>query len=182
MEKYQDFWQKLIPTYTKLQFAGSMGLLSMGMGWDYGKSDQWETDLLFGFVPQYSSSGVMITSTIKQNYMPWRIPLDNGFMLEPLSCGLYSNAVLFNDDFWEREPDRYPSGYYKFSTKVRFNIFLGQRINYQIKHKNRHLAKRVSFFYEISSNDLYLFNVFKNKYLKPKDYLSLSLGLKMQIF
>ena len=32
VERYQSAWQKLIPKYTKLQFAGSMGLLSAGIG------------------------------------------------------------------------------------------------------------------------------------------------------
>ena len=68
-EKYKTYWQKLIPTYSKLQFAGSMGLLSAGIGWDYGKRNQWETDLLIGYVPRYSSSA-KATFTVKQNFMP----------------------------------------------------------------------------------------------------------------
>ena len=29
---YQSFWQSLMPTYTKLQYAGGMGLLTVGAG------------------------------------------------------------------------------------------------------------------------------------------------------
>ena len=32
-----------------------MGLLSFGTGWDYGKRNQWETDILLGFIPKYSA-------------------------------------------------------------------------------------------------------------------------------
>ena len=42
----------LIPTHTKSQFAGNMGLLSFGTGWDYGRRNQWETDVFFGVLPR----------------------------------------------------------------------------------------------------------------------------------
>lgn len=34
VEKYISRWEKLIPRYTKFQFAGSMGMLSLGTGWE----------------------------------------------------------------------------------------------------------------------------------------------------
>ena len=78
-----------------------MGLLSFGTGWDYGKRNQWETDLLLGFIPKYSSKKAKVTMTLKQNYMPWSINLGKGFSTEPLSCGLYLNTV-FGNQFWVR--------------------------------------------------------------------------------
>ena len=36
IHRYRKHWESLIPTHTKLQFAGNMGLLSLGTGWDYG--------------------------------------------------------------------------------------------------------------------------------------------------
>ena len=42
-------------------------------------------------------------------------------------------------------------------------------------------AKEITFFYEISTCDLYVVSAFTNKYLKPKDYLSLSFGIKLQL-
>ena len=37
VHRYRRAWEALIPTHTKLQYAGGMGLLSWGIGWDYGK-------------------------------------------------------------------------------------------------------------------------------------------------
>ncbi len=51
IQQYQTHWDKLIPQYGKVQFAGNMGLLSFGFGWDYGKNSQWETDLCSGLFP-----------------------------------------------------------------------------------------------------------------------------------
>lgn len=179
IEGYESFWHKLTPRYTKLHFAGSMGLLSFGTGWNYAK--HWETDVYLGFVPKYTTSKNKVTFTVKQNYMPWKLRKDNSrFSFEPLACGLYVNTI-FGGDFWASEPERYPSGYYNFSTKVRFNIYAGQRITYDIQTSKRFFAKSITFFYEIHSSDLYIVSAFTNSYLKPKDYLGLSFGVKMQI-
>ena len=110
VRRYRRHWAALIPTHTKLQFAGNMGLLSFGFGWDYGKRNQWETDLLFGFVPKYESDKAKATFTLKQNYIPWSLQIkESRFSAEPLACGLYFNTV-FGDEFWVSEPERYPKG------------------------------------------------------------------------
>ena len=72
---------------------------SFGTGWDYGKRNQWETDVLLGFIPKYSSKKAKVTMTLKQNYMPWSINIGKGFSTEPLACGLYVNTV-FGNQFW----------------------------------------------------------------------------------
>lgn len=174
-------WERIIPTHSKIQYAGNMGLISFGTGWDYGKRNQWETDLLLGLIPKYSSKKAKITMTIKQNYMPWSIDLNQRLSIEPLACGLYLNTV-FGDQFWVNEPERYPKGYYGFSSKVRIHVFLGQRLTYDIDPQRRFLAKSVTFFYELSTCDLYMISAVTNRYLKPRDYLSLSFGLKFQWF
>ena len=53
--------------------------------------------------------------------------------------------TVFGDQFWVNEPDRYPKGYYGFSSKVRFHIFMGQRLTYDIDPQRRFLAKSVTF-------------------------------------
>nr|WP_316928485.1 hypothetical protein [Bacteroides pyogenes] len=179
VHRFRRKWQQLIPTHSKVQFAGNMGLLSYGMGWDYGKRSQWETDLLLGFIPKHSSKRAKLTMTLKQNYMPWSVGLGERFSVEPLACGLYMNTV-FGHEFWVREPERYPKGYYGFSSKIRFHIFVGQRLTYDIDPQWRFMAKSVTFFYEISTCDLYLVSAATNSYLRPRDYLSLSFGLKFQ--
>ena len=111
---YRDAWGALIPTHFKLQYAGGMGMLSAGIGWDYGKRGQWETDLLFGFIAKHSSRRAKMTMTLKQNFIPWSVYLGKGFSLEPLTTGIYFNTV-FGSEFWNHQPDRYPSGYYTLS-------------------------------------------------------------------
>ncbi|MGM9760486.1 MAG: hypothetical protein ACI30I_10335, partial [Parabacteroides sp.] len=120
-----------------------------------------------------------LTFTAKQNYYPWRVPVGKHFCFEPLSCGMYVNTVLARD-FWRKQPDKYPQGYYWFSTRIRFHVFAGERITLNL-HPEKSWHKSISFFYELSTCDLYLINAIGNSTLKPKDYLSLSFGLKLQI-
>lgn len=181
VHRYRKHWDALIPTHTKMQFAGNMGLVSVGTGWDYGKRNQWETDLLLGLIPKHSSDHARITFTLKQNYIPWSLQIkESRFSAEPLTCGMYLNTVL-GDEFWVDEPERYPKGYYGFSTKVRIHVFLGQRLTYDIDPRYRFRARAVTLFYELSTCDLYLVSAVTNKYLRPRDYLCLSFGVKLQL-
>lgn len=179
VNRLKSKWEKLIPRYNKVQFAGSMGLISAGTGWDYGKNKQWETDLLFGFVPKYSTSKNKMTMTLKQNFIPWTVRLNEHFNLKPFSTGLYINTV-FGGDFWGHEPSKYPNSYYKFSTKFRINIFMGQGWEYKLDTDRKVFCKSITFFYELSTNELYVISAATNKYITAKDVLGLSLGVKLQ--
>lgn len=178
VQRYENAWQRLIPRYTKVQFAGSMAMLSVGTGWNYYRN-HWETDMLLGIVPRNANDHANVTFTLKQNYFPWNIDLGEKVSFEPLCCGIYVN-FLFDRDFWAKQPNKYPPGYYWFSTRIRNHIFIGERITLKL-NPNSSWHKSISFFYELSTCDLYIINAIGNSYLKPKDYLSLSFGVKLQI-
>ena len=181
LSRLQAHWQRLIPSYGKVQYAGNMGLISVGGGWAYGKNRQWETDLLIGFLPKYKSDAAKATLTLKQNFMPWRWHTGEHIFIEPLACGLYLNTVLHND-FWVRQPDRYPKGYYWFSTRIRTNIYIGQRITFKIPPHKRFFTKAITAFYEISTCDYYILSHVGNSGYPLHELISLSFGVKLQIF
>ena len=118
--RYRKHWDVLMPTQSVIQTCGNMGIISLGIGWDYGKRSQWETHLLFGIVPKYDSDEVKMTITLKENFIPWRKDWGKGWQFEPLECTLYLNTVL-GHDFWTKQPTKYESGYYPFSTRIRPN-------------------------------------------------------------
>lgn len=72
IDRYVLRWSKLIPSHSTMQYAGSIGLISAGIGWHYGKNAHWETDLLVGFLPKYHSRSAHATFTVKERYIPWR--------------------------------------------------------------------------------------------------------------
>jgi len=178
--RYRKHWATLIPTQFVVQNAGNMGAFSAGVGWNYGKRKQWETDLLIGLIPKHHSTRVKTTMTLKENYLPWSIDLKHGWSIEPLQASVYLNTV-FGHEFWKSQPGRYPDKYYEFmSTKFRLNVAVGQRLTLQIPSAKRRAAKSVSLFYEVSTCDLYMRSKFIDHTVPWKDMLGLSIGLKLQ--
>lgn len=175
-ERAQRSWSKLIPTQAVVQYAGSIGLMSGGIGWHYGKRNSWETELLIGFLPKYHSETAHSTFTIKERYVPFHCSISSRWTLEPLTTGLFFNTIS-GSDFWRSEPSRYPKRYYGFSTKVRTHIFLGQRIKYHIPRSRRILHQTVSAYYELSTCDLYLVSKCTNKEYPLRQTLSLAFGM-----
>lgn len=173
-------WSRLIPSQTILQTAGNMGAVSVGLGWDYGKREQWETHLLIGYIPKHDASTGKLTMTLKETFRPWQLKAYRDLYFEPLTTGIYLNTV-FGDEFWGSQPDRYPKSYYDFlSTKVRINVFVGQQITWNIPHEMQRKRKSITLFYEVSTCDLYLRTYFTEKCIRLSDILGLSLGVKMK--
>ena len=84
-----------MPKQAKLQFAGSMGMFSLGSGWYYGKNTQWETDLFVGFIPRIDDMQGHLTITLKQTFSPFRLKLSDAFTYEPLTSGLTERYCQF---------------------------------------------------------------------------------------
>lgn len=169
-------WMRIMPNQTTLQYAGSIGLASVGIGWHYGRNRHWETELLIGFVPRYHTESFHTTFTLKQRYVPWHCNISHRWTLDPLTTGIFFNTIS-GDDFWKRLPSKYPKHYYGFSTKVRANVFLGQRIHFNIPRNKRLLHQSISAYYELSSCDLYIVSKATNKHYPWRETLSLALGL-----
>lgn len=165
-----------LPTSAVAQFAGSIGLVSLGAGWDYGKDDKWATELLIGFVPKYNTDRNKITITLRQVYTPWSISLSHKSTYHPLRTGTYLSTTV-GKQFWFSAPEKYPEKYYTFSTKLRMNIFIGQDFALKLNSKKLPLD-RIRIYYDIHTSDLYLISGATNRYLKATDYLSVALGLK----
>ncbi|MFI3267319.1 MAG: hypothetical protein R3Y51_01250 [Rikenellaceae bacterium] len=179
-DETKTFGQKLIPHYLRVQYAGSVGAGSIAAGWTYGRNDQWDSDLAVGLVPKASYDKIMTVMTIKQGYTPWNIKIkDSSFSISPLTCGIFVSTV-FDKNFWIIEPDKYNPPYYGFPTAIRINPYVGQKFTYYPKCDILGI-KSISPYYELSVSDFNLVNKINNSYLKPRDYLSLALGVKFTL-
>lgn len=166
-------WDKVFPDHAKVQTGGGIGLISAGPGWDYGKKRQWETDIMLGVVPWKESSKTSVSLAVKHSYIPWKIRFNNcKYIFEPLTVSLYM-CQIWGNNMWVKEPSKYEPPYYGIPTGVRTHMAIGERVGMKLGEKSV-----MSFYYEISTNDLYLFSLLANKYLSLLDTLSLSFGLK----
>lgn len=174
-ERLQSQWGSLIPKQSKLQYAGSMGFLSGGVGWYYGKKNQWETDIYLGFIPRLHNRETHMTATLKQTYTPWRLSISDRWRFEPLTTGVYINKI-FGENLWSKLPEKYPQNYYFWTLTTRLNVFAGQAL---VLDSNRQRSGReFAFFYELSTNDLYLISAVGNKTIGLTEILGLSLGFR----
>lgn len=181
MTRRMERWQKLIPTHEKAQYAGSMGIMSLGMGWTYGRKDQWETDLMLGYLYKYKSDHNKAVITLRQCYIPWSLRIkESDWVVRPLSVSLFFTSIP-GDDFWTNEPDRYPRGYYGFSTRIRANLSLGQRIMYDVPEMGNWLVQDISVYYELGACDTDIITWVGDRSIKLKDILSLAIGVKFHI-
>lgn len=170
----------MLPTHVKAQYAGGMGFLSVGYGWDYGRKCRWETDMLIGVLPKAYSDNTHMTFTLKQNYIPWSIRCCDRLALEPFSCGIYMNFIS-GENFWIKGPDRYPEArYYNFTSRLRLNLFVGQRLTCYFR-KNA-LLRNITLYYELSANDLDIVAKCGNRSLALSDIVYFSAGIKFQLF
>lgn len=172
-------WERIIPTHIKSQFAGGMGVVSVGGGWDYGQKCRWETDLLIGYLPKRYSDAFHTTLTLKQNYIPWQIRLHDRLSIEPLTGSIYLNYIS-GEDYWIREPDRYGGDYYRFTTRLRLQLAAGQRITWHLRNPSSTL-RSVTLYYELHAYDLDIAAKFTNKSLTMRDIVHFSFGLKLQL-
>lgn len=183
VEAYNRFWKSLIPNQSRFQYAGNVGMFNLGLGWHYGGKDRrlWETDFMFGLLLKNNNHHNHMTFTMRQSYIPFRIPLFWHLSYEPLATGLMINTIT-GEEFWVREPSKYPREYYGFPTAVRAHVFVGQRVRWEIPKSRRKYVKAISFCYEISACDLNIVSYATNKYISLRDILSLSLGVKVEAF
>lgn len=181
LERYIERHAKIAPHYTKIQFAGSIGMLSVAAGWDYGKNERWETDIMVGFVPRFDSNRAKLTFTLRENLVPWSIPIGKSPVdFSPMRAYLGVNAIM-GHEFWKHNPDRYPDGYYFFSTKFHIIAGFGQQWTLNISRDKRKMWRAVGVFYDFSTNDSYVLSGFDNKYIKFRDVFHLDIGVKLQI-
>ena len=129
---------------------------------------------------RYNSSAYA-TLTLREEYLPWRIRIaSTPFEVRPLSVSLAMNTI-FSSDFWTSEPDRYPNGYYAFSSRVRFHLGIGSRLTFRIPERRRYVVKHISLYYVVSVCDLYLRQKIVDSAVPTGDIFTIGIGAILTI-
>lgn len=176
-DTHDRIWTALCPDFVRVQFAGSVGVVSVGTGWECGQRQRWETDLMAGYLPAFATDRSSLTVTLRQTYIPWRKPLTDGIALKPLTCGLFVNTIC-NDKFWVKQPRQYRKNYWDIETKIRSSVFVGQRWTFDLGNTPDRLYRDIEFDYALSVCDLYFVSIVTNRSRHIWQVLSLSIGVK----
>ncbi len=160
----------LTPDYLNFQYAGNLGLGSVGIGY-ISENEKHNFGLSYGYLPSSVNSVEVHTVSAKGAFNFRKHKLSekaflNGYVGTNLLYSITNNTYM-------KFPDHFPSDYY-FANAVHFAPFLG------IKIGSRKTIARFSYI-ELGTLDYYLFNRIKYRRSKFSDSLNLCMGLTFPI-
>ena len=166
------------PQHLVLQTGGGLGMVAAGAGYEFSKN-RLETDVLIGYVPKHFAGSTLSLASLKFLYSPFRLPVGEKIQVLPLTVGAYFSYThgTLNDEL----KGQYASDYYWFSTDTRYGPLLGSRVTFLAPPvAATGQPRKLSVYYELGSNDLYLASYLNNRNggLGVGQLLTLALGLK----
>ena len=163
----------LLPDFTTLQYAGSLGLGAAGFGYHNGKKTI-ESELLLGYLPAGFGGDRLYSAAMKSNVVLFHLLKNRKVQLYPIHTGVMV-AYTFGDQFFGKQPDHFPKGYYTFSTALHAYWQFGSRISVPVKDK------RLEFYYELNASAEELVSMVQNpRFLTPDKVFNLAIGLKLK--
>src|SRR5688572_18357002 len=146
-EQERHHWS--IPDHIPLQYAGNIGFVSTGFGYSILK-DKAEIDFMFGYVPK-DVGGPLSILTNKFTWLPLRPTEGKEITFDLLTAGGYLSYSLGDAFFFiPNALDKYPAGYYDYSSALRVGIFVGGRMHYWANGKT---IPRITLYYEVGTYD-----------------------------
>ena len=166
------------PTHLALQTGGGLGMVAAGAGYQFSKN-RLETDILIGYVPRRYAGSALTLASLKFMYSPFCLRVAEKVQVLPLTVGAYFSYThgTLNDEL----KGQYSSDYYWFSTDTRYGPLVGGRVTYLAAPvAATGQPRKLSFYYELGSNDLYLASYLTNRNggLRFGQLLTLALGVK----
>jgi hypothetical protein len=161
-----------IPDYVKMQFAGNIGVVSVGAGYQLFDKVLY-SELLYGYVPESVSKAAKIhLITIKNTFPIFRKEIGNNLTIMPIAG--FTTTIDIGTTTFTTLPSKYPDDYY-IPTAFHFTLFGGVMI-----HKdfiNPKIINGVDFYVEMGTVETYLWYGITSKEVGLSDIFSTSFGL-----
>jgi len=162
-----------VPDYVKTQFAGNLGVLSVGVGYQFFNSLLY-TELIYGYVPvAISKSNEIHLISLKNTFPLFRKKIGN-YTVSPIA-GFTGSLETGNNSFLIL-PDKYPKGYYVPSA-IHFTLFIGTLVHKDFVNSKR--IKGIDFYYELGTVETYLWSAITSKEVALKDVFSSAIGINI---
>ena len=162
----------LIPDSFVSQFAGYIGFLSVGVGYEINETVQ--TEFLYGFVPS-SLAGIDIhLVTARAIISPVIITILPGYYFYPLSFGFFINYAI-GEQYHVKWPEKYPERYYRPNA-----IFTGESLGLRLKKEySGEIIKGFEFFIDLVTMTFFLYDYIQNEDIESMDIVSLGFGTRL---
>ena len=166
----------LTPDQVGIQYAGSIGYMSIGAGYNMLKE---KTTLSFhyGYVPEVKG-GQLHIAAVKFEYKPFAIHIKDKLIFHPLNPVFFFSYTFGKQFGLNFDEKRYEKGYYFWSPALREHIGLSSEL--KILGDKTSKIKSISLYAESNTNDLYLISWYENRTSTPiGDIFHLGLGIRM---
>lgn len=165
----------LTPDFGTIQYAGSIGFISAGVGYDIFKRHQ--LSLYYGHVPERLGGPLHILAT-KLMFNISSLRISDHVMISPFNAGVMV-SYHFGSQFKSRWPShRYPDGYYWWKTSLRAHLAAETSVTFSFREEK---SQSVSGFVAFNTNELYLISFLKNtRSLSLADIIKVGYGVRVR--
>ncbi len=170
--KYANF----LPDYVKLQFAGGIGLLSIGVGYSFFK-EKLEVSYFYGYVPKGVSIDDLHSVSLQITAKFFRFKANKNIEIVPLNVGWFIHHT-FGNEYWITLPSHYPDEYYWWSPGRNSGIFLGGEINTKLL-SNKTPASGTAFYARVGTRGLYIASKVGNSSIPIQDIIEFGFGVAL---
>jgi hypothetical protein len=170
------FVKAIIPDQAIVQYAGSIGYISAGIGYNFFKEKS-TLSFHYGYVPE-NKGGQLDIAAIKFDYKPFTIRLGKQLVFHPINPVAFVSYTFGQDFGFEFDSEVYADGYYFWSPALREHLGITSEL--KILGDGSSKIRSVSLYAEANTNDLYAINWYHDK--KGIGFINifrLGFGLKM---
>lgn len=169
-------WNWLLPDYVKLQYAGGIGFLSVGVGYTFG-DHRIDATFFYGFVPKPLSVDELHSLSVQFTAKLIRIHISGKYQFLPLNIGWFLHHT-FGSEYWINLPSHYPDEYYWWSPGRNAGVFLGSEI------KTKWLASKIpasglAFYARLGTRGLYVASKVGNSSVRFNEIIELGFGIAL---
>lgn len=97
------------PDYFKLQYAGNIGFLSIGLGYNWWR-EKAQSTFIYGYVPEHKGNTTIHTFSIKNDFKLYSFYINDKYNVQPILG--FSVSLEPGQNSYMRVPDRFPDDYY----------------------------------------------------------------------
>lgn len=150
--------KNLVPDFGVVQYAGSIGYFSAGIGYNVFKSKA-RFSTHYGLVPVNQGGKLNIISA-KLFFKPVTMTIWNRVRMNPFDVGIMA-SYNYGDNFESKWPEGvHPKGYYWWHPALRGHLAMESSVTYEFK--KGHQFTSITGYVEFNTNELYFVSFIKN--------------------
>lgn len=159
----------IIPDHNKIQYAGGIGFISAGLGYNFGKI--YEITFMLGLQNKFFGESMepIITTSIKNNFN-----LFHPYIISKKICIIPTVGLSINWGFSYNSFEELPS-YYYFQNRINFSPYVGLKFRYHLNNK-KYYKKAVELYFELGTTNEYIHYYLDTEYVKMHDIINLAIG------